>query len=160
MGLRDRLVVNKYDFPTMYEVMLGTRTFNFEFLYRESMGTFYVNLYDENEAPLVMGERLVYGQALFAMVNDERLPDEDIIPMDESGQEHEVNWDNFGNTVFLCIDDLDPALTDPDSALNNGSTDDLLDDDTDDPVLVEDESNDDMSLYGDADDTGMMDGDG
>jgi len=157
MGLRDRLMVNKYDFPTMYEVTLGTRTFNFEFMYRESTGAFYVNLYDENEAPLVLGERLVYGQPLFALINDERLPDEDIIPMDESGHETGITWDNFGNTVFICIDDLDPAVTDP-SVVTGDNPDDLLDDD-DSAGLVEDESSEDTNLYGDYDDTGLNGGD-
>lgn len=158
MGLRDRLMVNKYDFPTMYEVTLGTRTFNFEFMYRESTGAFYVNLYDENEAPLVLGERLVYGQPLFALINDERLPDEDIVPLDESGHETEITWDNFGNTVFICIDDLDPAITDP-SVTTGDNSDDLLDDDGDSAELVEDESSEDTNLYGDYDDTGLNGGD-
>ena len=33
-----------------------------------------------------------------------KFPVLDIVPLDESGQENNVTWDNFGETVFLTID--------------------------------------------------------
>ena len=55
---------------------------------------------------LVYDEPIIYGVPLFQDVYDnDTFPCIDIVPLDESGEENEVNYDNFGETVFLTVDD-------------------------------------------------------
>ena len=54
---------------------------------------------------LCYAEPIIYGVPLFRDVYEAGLfPALDIVPLDESGQEQEVTWENFGETVFLTID--------------------------------------------------------
>ena len=55
---------------------------------------------------LVYNEPVIYGVELFADVYRSGVyPMVAIVPLDESGQENAVTYENFGKTVFLTIDD-------------------------------------------------------
>ena len=48
----------------------------------------------------------MYGNPLFAaLTRGTQLPPVDLVPLDESGGETAVTWDNLGETVFLTLDD-------------------------------------------------------
>ncbi|MEI3018747.1 hypothetical protein [Ruminococcus sp.] len=40
-----------------------------------------------------------------ALTRGTQLPPVDLVPLDESGGETAVTWDNLGETVFLTLDD-------------------------------------------------------
>ncbi|EEI19568.1 hypothetical protein G8J22_02365 [Lentilactobacillus hilgardii] len=147
MSLRDKLIVNKDSLPEDFTLPSGTDDFELILFYRPRYDNFYFDLYDANGEPLIKGEKLVYGMPLWN-INDTRLPTETIIPMDESGIETDVSWDNFQESVFLYYDDLDPSLTDPDYSDNSDDeNDDLTDEDDSDDSLIEDEPQDDNNPY-------------
>ena len=100
MSLRDRIDINKNTLPNSFDYTIGSEDVTIEVYYQEMYDSFYLNLYNSTGAPLITGEKLIYGMPLWN-INDARLPMQTIIPMDESGKENTITWDNFNNTVFL-----------------------------------------------------------
>lgn len=102
--MRDRIIVKKELIPYGFSITLGKEKFNLRFSYNEKADLFTVSLYRDGKL-LCHSEPIVYGVALFQDVYDSRtFPAPRIVPFDESGQEQEVTWSNFGETVFLTID--------------------------------------------------------
>lgn len=157
MSLRDKLIVDMSDLPNYVILPIGTENFTIEFYYRERYDILYFNLYDSDDTPLIMGEKLVYGMPLWN-INDANLPSERIIPLDEAGVEDTVSIDNFQSSVFLYFDDLDPEVENPDNADQDdldSDNSDLLDDDSG-SSLIEDEpamDNNEFALPSDWSDT-------
>ncbi len=89
--------------PYEFEIELGVELFTIEIQYNHLYDFFTIDLYKDDEA-LVLGEKLIYGQPLFTEVYDDRFPGPTIIPIDESGKETRVSWDNLNKTVFLVVD--------------------------------------------------------
>ena len=74
------------------------------FAYNQQADLFSVTLYRDGKL-LCDAEPVIYGVPLFRDVYESgAFPAVDIVPLDESGQEREVTWENFGQTVFLTID--------------------------------------------------------
>ncbi|MGP3640359.1 phage baseplate plug family protein [Lentilactobacillus hilgardii] len=157
MSLRDKLMVDMSDLPNYVILPIGTENFTIEFYYRERYDTLYFNLYDSDDTPLIMGEKLVYGMPLWN-INDADLPSERIVPLDEAGVEDAVSIDNFQSSVFLYFDDLDPEIENPDNVDQDdpdSDNSDLLDDDSG-SSLIEDEpvmDNNEFALPSDWSDT-------
>ena len=103
---RDYIPIEKEELPLDFTIDLAGQPFTFGMNYNESQELFTVDLYDADENPIVLGELCVLGERLWADIIDDRLPDIDIVPMDESGQATDITYDNFMSTVFLCIDDV------------------------------------------------------
>ena len=102
--MRDRIIVEKELIPYTFEIVLGNENFVFSFDYNETADLYTISLYKDDE--LIVTEPIIYNQPLFKdvyMVG--RYPVIVIVPTDESGQEYEVTSENFGESVFLCIDD-------------------------------------------------------
>ena len=101
--MRDRIIVEKDLLPYGFDILLGAEWFNLFFKYNETAGLFTVTL-SKDEEVLVYDEPLMYGQILFQNEYQSGVfPMLDIVPWDESEQETAVTWDNFGETVFLTI---------------------------------------------------------
>lgn len=102
--MRDRIEINKELIPYSFDILLGSEWFNFEIHHNESADLFTVTLSKDDEV-LVYNEPLVYGKKLFSdLYQTEKYPALDIVPLDESGQETKINWNNFMETVFLVIE--------------------------------------------------------
>lgn len=102
--MRDRIIVKKEQIPYGFYISLGNEKFNLRFAYNQQADLFTVTLYRDGTA-LCYDEPIIYGVALFRDLYEAgKFPAVDIVPLDESGQENEVTWDNFGETVFLTID--------------------------------------------------------
>lgn len=128
MTLRDYIPVDKDDLPVYFEYDFGDTTYNLGFNYNVTHDFFTVDIYDDAFNPIVLGEKLIYGKQLWAGIVNAELPSETLIPFDESGQETEITYDNFGETVFLFIDDIDLSdLSNP--SLSTDSTLDIPEDD-------------------------------
>jgi hypothetical protein len=117
--MRDIIEIEKTELPCSYDIVLGAEEFRLTFKYNEECDLFTCTLSKDGEV-LVYDEPIVYGVPLFQDVYDsDTFPCIDIVPLDESGEENEVNYDNFGETVFLTIDDEsdeDEEETDEDDA--------------------------------------------
>jgi hypothetical protein len=103
--MRDIIEVEKTEMPYDFNIVLGSEEFNLEFKYNEAVDLFTCTL-SKNDEVLVYDEPLIYGSKLFQDVyNAAKFPCLDIVPLDESGKENTVTYDNLGVTVFLTIDD-------------------------------------------------------
>lgn len=103
--------IDKTLIPYRFDITLAGDVFFFDVRYAETTGIFTIDLYDADEEAIVYGEPLVYGQALFEDVVDERLPLNRLVPFDPSGNESVVTFQNLGDTVFL-FDVSEPIETD------------------------------------------------
>lgn len=102
--MRDRIIVKKEQIPYGFHIALGKEKFNMRFSYNRQADLFSVSLYRDGKL-LCHAEPIIYGVPLFKDVYVSGVfPALDIVPLDESGQEHEVTWKNFGETVFLTIE--------------------------------------------------------
>lgn len=104
--MRSRIDVDKAKIPYQFQILLGGKRYGMEWQYNQISRQFTCTLYDANGNVLVFNEPLIYGSPLFSYISRGRsLPPVDIVPLDESGRETEVTWENFGETVFLTLDD-------------------------------------------------------
>lgn len=102
--MKDRIIVKKEQLPYGFHIALGKEKFNLRFAYNRAGDLFTVSLYRDGMV-LCQDEPLVYGVALFKDIYESgSFPALNIIPLDESGIETEVTWDNFGVTVFLTVE--------------------------------------------------------
>ena len=102
--MRDRIVVKKELIPYGFNIALGKEKFNMRFAYNKQANLFTVSLY-QADVLLCDSEPVIYGTPLFKDIyRSGKFPVLKIVPLDESGNEQEVTWENFGVTVFLTID--------------------------------------------------------
>jgi len=88
--------------PYGFDIVLGGRTFGFDVKYNAMRDFFTINLL-RNDSYVVIGEKVVYGRALFLNQQHLDVPRVPIIPYDLSLGEDRVTWDNLGVTVFLWL---------------------------------------------------------
>lgn len=104
--MRDIIEVNKSLLPYNFNIVLAGDEYNMEFMYNKAADLFTCTLSKEGEV-LVYNEPVIYGVEMFADVYKSGLfPMLSIVPLDESGNETEVTYENFGKTLFLTIDDM------------------------------------------------------
>lgn len=113
MAKRGYIPFEKDDLPVEFEIELGGTDYVLGLNYNESQDIFTVDLWDIEQNPLVLGEKLVLNERLWQDVINEDLPATDLVPMDESGAATEITYDNFMDTVFLFEDDLPPDADEP-----------------------------------------------
>ena len=102
--MRDRIIVKKDLIPYGFNIALGKEKFNLRFAYNAQADLFTVSLYRDGTL-LCNAEPIIYGVPLFCDIYKNGVfPVLNIVPLDESGQQQEVTWENFGETVFLTID--------------------------------------------------------
>lgn len=111
------LPIFKNSIPYQANYRLDGITFTFRFHYNKLADFFTVDLL-KHGIPLVLGEKIVFGKALFATYPaDDRLPFPAIIPVDLSGQATRAGWDEMGDSVFLympTVDDLEAMAVEVD----------------------------------------------
>lgn len=90
--------------PEEFEMELGIERFILGINYNQNYDFFSVDVYDVERNPLVLGERLQLNIPLWADIDDPRLPAPTIIPVDPSGQETAITFENFMVTTFLKLD--------------------------------------------------------
>lgn len=96
--------IEKDMIPYTFEITLGIEVFIFDVLYNDRESLFTVNLYDKDRNPLAYGEPLIYGEVLFDAVRDLDFPIVELRPMDESGEESEITYENMNDKVLLAVD--------------------------------------------------------
>ena len=113
MSLRSYIPIEKEQLPELFEIDLANQSFLFGIDYNQSEDFFTVDLYDLDNSPIILGERLVINETMWADVISEKLPAIDLVPMDESGEAKVITFENFGKTVFLYLDSLPPDMDIP-----------------------------------------------
>lgn len=103
--MRDIIEVDKELLPYNFDIVLAGEEFNMAMDYNKAADLFTCTLSKDGEV-VVYNEPLIYGRELFADVyRADYFPAVAIVPLDESGNEKAVTYENFGKTVFLTIDD-------------------------------------------------------
>lgn len=104
MSKRYRYDLNLENLPMMFDTDFGNYNCTMQINYND-VGDFYtVDLFDVNNNPVILGEKLVYGKRLWSGYTNPDLPIVDLVPLDESGRTTVCNKETFGKTVFLYID--------------------------------------------------------
>lgn len=94
--------IDKESIPYEFDLELEQDVYTLDVRYNDLFDFFTIDLSKDGQM-LVTGEKIVYGQPLFEGA-DERLPAPRIIPIDPSGNENTVTYENFNETVFLILD--------------------------------------------------------
>ena len=95
--------IDKDSIPYTFEIDIDGTEFGMAIRYNERFDFFTVDLTKDGET-VILGEKMIYGQLLFASYPDEsKIPGLPIIPYDEAGKETRVGWDQLENTVFLFV---------------------------------------------------------
>lgn len=101
MSKHEYIPVTTDRLPELFEIDLGSDSYFIGINYNQFGAFFTIDLFDNQNQPIVLGEPLIYGRRLFSMMTDTRLPAVDIVPFDESGRDRVITLANFGITVFL-----------------------------------------------------------
>lgn len=104
ISMRNRIPITKSLIPYRFQILLGDTMYTLEMKYNVCADIFTVGLI--RDGVLLAVEPLVYGMPLFrdSYVSG-RFPTPDLVPFDESGTADTVSISNFGETVFLTVDD-------------------------------------------------------
>lgn len=101
---KDRILIEKSQIPYRFSISLNANTFLLEVRYNSERDLFTIGLYD-SEANLLCIEPIIYGSELFKQHYKAGVyPAMRIVPIDNSGENTAVTWENFNETVFLQID--------------------------------------------------------
>ena len=100
-----RQEIDKELLPYNFDIELAGEEFNIEVFYNKAADLFTATLSKGTEV-LCYNEPIIYGVELFSDVYRSGLyPMLSIVPLDQSGEETAVTYENFGKTVLLTIDD-------------------------------------------------------
>lgn len=104
--------IDKANIPEYFSIVFGVETFILSFAYNEVEDYFTVGLLLPNElgenTELIMGEKLVLNKPLWSDFSDLDLPAPQLVPLDISGQEQRITWENLNTTVFLYVNNGAP----------------------------------------------------
>lgn len=105
---QEYIEIEKELIPYQFEIELEEEIFTFDIRYNETYDFFTIDLYKDEEL-LCAGEKLVYGVPLWQDITTNDFPGPTIIPLDPSGKETRITWDNLNKTVFLILDNQGDA---------------------------------------------------
>lgn len=106
MAKRDYIDLKKEEIPVVFDIDIGEEEFSMGFNYNQTHDFFTIDLWDSSGDVIVLGEKMLLNRPLFEDIYDDRLPAPSLVPMDESGNETRITYDNFYVNVFLYIDDI------------------------------------------------------
>lgn len=78
------------------------KTYTISVLYNDIKDFYTVSISDV-DGEIINGEKIVYGNPLFARARRTRLPDEVFIPYDPNGINTVVNSDTLNKSVFIYV---------------------------------------------------------
>lgn len=103
MAAKMKIPIMKNLLPYRINVKIFGGTFRFEIKYNEAAELFTIALIKGER--IVCIEPLVYNVPIFKCgYRPEIYPPFTLVATDESGQANSIDFENFGNTVFLSID--------------------------------------------------------
>lgn len=101
---KDKILIEKNQIPYRFSIPLDAERYMLEIRYNSEVDLFTVGLYN-NAGKLLCVEPIIYNAELFKQHYKAGIyPALKIVPLDESGETTAVTWGNFGETVFLLIE--------------------------------------------------------
>lgn len=103
---KDRILITKDLIPYSFNILLADELFTVTVNHNEKHDFFTISL-EKDEEVVCYGEPIVYGVPLFQDIYEvDKYPALNIIPIDESGEQNTVTFENFNETVFLTVDNV------------------------------------------------------
>lgn len=94
--------IDKDAIPYKFELTLIDETYTFYINHNYLHNFLTVDLY-RNDEVIVLGEKIVYGEPLLNRLKYRDIPNIKIIPLDPTGVEDTVTFENINEEVFLII---------------------------------------------------------
>lgn len=95
--------INKDIIPYTFNIALADELYEMRIDYNNTADLFTVSL-SKGDVTLCTGEPIIYGKPLFSdLLNRGNFPKVTITPIDESGENNAVTFDNLSNTVLLKV---------------------------------------------------------
>ena len=103
--MKNYIPINKNLIPYSFQITLADEIFTLTVKYNR-FGDFFTVALSKEGREICAGEKLVYGKALWAnLYRPGDYPAVNIVPAaQKGGSANAVTWDNFGDTVFLIVD--------------------------------------------------------
>lgn len=92
--------ITNTDVPFKFNITLDNLSCDIHFGYNATYDFFTADLYISGKL-IMQGEKIVYGKPLFTMKKTALTSQ--MIPIDISGVEHNITFDNFGKAVLLYV---------------------------------------------------------
>ena len=97
--------INKDIIPYTFNILLGDELFDIRVDYNDTADLFTISL-SKDGVILCSGEPIIYGVPLFGDLKTRgNFPKITITPIDDSGENEAVTFDNLSSTVFLVVGD-------------------------------------------------------
>jgi len=97
---------DKSEKDSVFNLEFSGSEYEFEISYNKVNDSFYITIRDVNGEDIVTCEKIVYGEKIFADINFGDLPEDDFVPLDESGKCHSVTFETMNDGVYITVDDL------------------------------------------------------
>lgn len=99
--------INKELIPYTFNIVLSDEIFEFRVDYNNTAELFTLSLWKDGKL-LCCGEPIIYGQPIFGNLKTRgNFPKVKITPIDESGENVSVTFDNLSETVFLSVEEYE-----------------------------------------------------
>lgn len=106
--MRRYIPVDVNDLPDIFDINLAGETFTFRIDYNDIADYYLCTIWDSEGNMLLTQQPLQMGELVGFDMPDVRLPRIDIRVMDESGQATDAGMGNFGSSVQMYLDVVDP----------------------------------------------------
>lgn len=107
------IIPTETDSPSYTQVItIGDAAYNVGFNWNEREGFWYMDIADANNAPIVVGIKLVANWNLTQQYKDSRLPDGFILCVDQSGSGRDPGRNDLGSrcvVTFIATNELTPV---------------------------------------------------
>lgn len=94
--------INKEMIPYSFNLRLNKRTYTFEIHYNAEHDFFTMGIADSSGEVLTAGEKLLLNKPILS--SHAYLQFLEITPLDTTGKESKITWNNFNETVFLHVE--------------------------------------------------------
>lgn len=105
--MRQWIPVDVDDLPDIFDIDLAGETYTFRIDYNQ-VADYYTITISHDDSVVVSQEPLLLGQRIGASLPGTNLPAVDLRVMDESGQAEDAGAGNFGDSVQIYLDTIDP----------------------------------------------------
>lgn len=98
------VIPTRSDSPSFVEtVSIGDTTYRLAFSWNEREGFWYMDISTDDDDPILLGLKLVANWELMRRFADERLPDGQILVLDQSGRDEDPGRNDLGDRVILVF---------------------------------------------------------
>lgn len=106
--MRRYIPVDVNNLPDIFDIQLAGALYNFRVDYNEIADFYTITIWDAQENLLLDQQPMILGELVGFDLQDQRLPRVDIRIMDETEKSTDAGKGNFGSSVQMHLDVIDP----------------------------------------------------